>query len=348
MSAHPANEGAPGFLDFVPPDRWQRLQDHFAEVLGVGLRTVDVSRTLLTNPSWPFGLYADRIVDAFRLGQELEELFPANGAPQEPTTITQPTGVSFSAMPLVAPDRRVAAYFVVGPVVLGRREEEGAFRERMTALGRDPEALWSWLLTIRLYSFGAFKSVLGLLEDVGNLFIAMAYQGQALQAMASPVVDPAMMEYHTNRLFESLLDAARAATSAEGGSVMVYDASQQAFKIRASQGLSDTIVASTRMRSGEGIAGMAVKRNTILLVDDKTSDDALRLRMQRKHLSSSLVAPLNSDEAIADPIGVLSLRTSNTSRPFTQEHVDLLRRLMNLAGVALATMRFAFSSGRKP
>ena len=112
----------------------------------------------------------------------------------------------------------------------------------MRALGVDPDAAHALLLTIRLYSFSSLRSVLRLLEDVGN---------------------------------------------------------------------------------------------TLLVLDEQTGEARLRDRMTCTTLVSSLVAPLVPDAA-AEPIGVLNLRTSNPERRFREEQIDILRRLIHLASVALA------------
>jgi GAF domain-containing protein len=69
--------------------------------------------------------------------------------------------------------------------------------------------------------------------------------------------------------------------------------------------------------------------------------------MRRKDLASSLVAPLTL-EAEQEPIGVLNLRTTNREHRFTPEHVEMLRRLLELAGIALGNFRSVFNQARTP
>ena len=340
-------DGVYALSDLVAPSRWQGLQDHFAEVLGIGLRTISPDKTLLVNPSWPTGLDTDRLTEAFKLGEELDELFPPGRMPQDLTTISRPLGISFTALPLRATADRIVAYIIIGPVVLGKREDAEEFRERASRLGLDPKALWPLWMTIKLSSFSSMRLVLRLLEDVGNTLLEMAYQARALSAIIPevPHVDQALLDYYRERLFQSLLDAATAATKAEGGSVMVYDAKQKALRIAAAHGLSEDVVADTRLQPGEGIAGLAASRREALLIDEHTVDGDVKRRMTRSELVSSLVAPLVPDLA-QEPIGVVNLRTSNPQQRFTHEHLQLLRQLMNLAGVALGG--FQLSAGQAP
>ena len=123
---------------------------------------------------------------------------------------------------------------------------------------------------------------------------------------------------------------------------MVYDPHTDAMHIKVAQGLSDAVVASTRVRRGEGLAGLAVSGRSILLIDEQTNNERIKDRMSRHELVSSLVAPL-IPESTQEPLGILSLRTTNPQQRFTQEHVELLRRLLDLASASLGSLRFAFS-----
>jgi len=148
--------------------------------------------------------------------------------------------------------------------------------------------------------------------------------------------------YYTERVLRSLLEAATLATRAEGGSVLVYDSRTDTFKIQTAQGLSEAVMAGTRLKRGEGLAGLAASERSILIVDADTSEPRLRERMHRQELASSLIAPLVL-EADREPLGILSLRTTNAQRRFTPDHVELIRRLLDLAAVALKSLRLASS-----
>ena len=336
MNAKDVSPGARG-LSILSAERWQRLQDHFAHVLGIGLRTLNRHHAFLSHPSWPSGLDPIAMASLLKLGDELEELLPAGVNPlRQARTVTTPTGVSFAAIPLRVTEE-VTAYIIVGPVVLGKRETDEVVRRRLANFGVDPDAAHALLLTIRLYSFSSIRSVLRLLEDVGNTLLELAEQTHALHAMIpeAPKIEQRVRDYYLERLLQSLLDVAASATEAEGGSIMVYDAKREALHIRAAKGLSEEVIATTRIEPGEGLAGIALAERALLVLDERTEDERLRGRMIRTNLVSSLVAPLVPDAA-AEPIGVLNLRTSNPERRFREEQIDILRRLIHLASVALA------------
>jgi len=342
--ADPAAGHQPALLDLVEPRRWQRLQDHFSSVLGIAIRTVSPSHDLLVTPSWPATVAADQVITWLRVGEELERLLPANDLPHESSSISTILGVTYASVPIRVTAEQVLAYFVVGPMIVGPREDELQFRQRVSAMGFDAQTLWLMLLSLKLYTFSGIRSVLNLMEEVGTSLAQLAYQATQLPAIlpSTSKVDQAVAAYYADRVLNSLLEAATMATRAEGGSVMVYDRGGDALQIKVAQGLSDEIVVKTRVKRGEGIAGLAVAERSILLIDDRATDARIQERMQRKDLTSSLVAPLSADAA-HDPIGVLNLRTTNPHTRFTQDHVELLRRLLDIVGVALLSLRAAFT-----
>ncbi len=341
------SQGDPyGLPELLAADYWQRLQDHFAEVLGVGLRTVTADRTLFIDPSWPAGLDAQKLTTSLALGDELDELLRPGNLPRDTVTTTTPVGLSFSICPLRATPDRIVGYLVVGPVVLGRREDPEQFRSRVATLGLDPQAVWPLMLTVKVYSFGGMRSLLRLLEDVTTTVLELANQSRALRSIVNtPKVEQALARYYMERLAQSMLEVAMAATQAEGGSVMLYDRSRQTLQISAALGLDASVLEGTRVPRGMGIAGRVASGRRVVLLDDRTTDEELRGLMTRHDLVSSLVAPLIS-ELDQPPLGVLNLRTSDPTRRFTQEHVELLRRLTQLAATAL--VGFHLSLGQIP
>ncbi|MBI3323725.1 MAG: GAF domain-containing protein [Candidatus Omnitrophica bacterium] len=276
-----------------------------------------------------------RLATLFGLGEELDELLPSGQLPRDTRVISRQVGISFAAVPLRTSTDRLLACVVAGPVILGRREDPEGFRTRIRALGLDPDPLWPSMLTTKLYSFAGLRSALQLLEDVGTLVLDLADEAGGPQPTKP---DTQAMKEYTDRLLRSLLAAATTATDAEGGSVMVYHEAQQALRIAVAEGLGQEIISTTSLRRGEGLAGIASADRAILLLDDQTEDQRLRSRMTRKDVVSSLVAPLLADQA-GGPLGVLSLRTCDPRRRFTRSHVEVLRRLLHLVGVALGGLR---------
>lgn len=333
--------------ELVEPLKWQRLQDHFANVLGIMLRTVSPTHALLTSPSWPSSFDAERAIRLLHIGDELEQLLPVGAAPLSTSSLTTPLGITYAAVPMRPTPGPITSYIVVGPVVVGPREDEVKFFERVTAMGMDAASLWSVLLSLKLYTFASIRSALNLLEEVGSSIVELAYQAKQISSLFPPTsrINQAVVAHHTDHIVRSLLEAATLATKADGGSVMMYDARSSAFQLKAAQGLSREIVEGLRVKRGEGIAGLVATQRNILLVDDHISDERIKRRMTRPDVVSSIVAPISLD-ANHDPIGVLSLRTMSAQRRFTQEHVEVLRPLLDLAYLALNSLGTFFAEAQ--
>ena len=328
------------FRQLVEPTRWQRLQDHFARVLGIPLRTISPSHELVSSPSWPPGLDPDSTVSLLKVGEELDALLPAGRPPHYTASYTTPLGVTYAAVPIRCTAEQVIAYFITGPIVVGPREDEMQFQRRIRALGQEPRTLWPLLLSLKLYTFAGIRSALNLIEEVGTSIVELAYQSSQFGTVlpSSMKIDQAVLTYHADRIIHSLLEAATLATRADGGSVMLFDGRRETLQMKAALGLSESVVAEARVARGEGIAGLAAEQRDILVVDGDVEDQRIRNRMQRPDLTSSLVAPLIPDSS-HEPIGVINLRTANPQRQFTEEHVELLKRLLDLACIALGTVR---------
>lgn len=344
MRADHAAAERPALPELVETRRWQSLQDHFANVLGIALRTINPSRELVVAPSWPPSLAAEPVVSLLKVGEELGELVPADDPPRDTSSITTPLGVTYAAVPIRVTPEQIIAYFIAGPMVVGPREDKMRFRERLAAMGAEADAVWNLILALKPHTFSGIQSLLNLLEEVGASLVQLAYQANRLAALLPPAshVDQAVVSYYTDRVLTALLEVATLATRAEGGSVMTYEGAGDVLKIRAARGLSDAVVMETRRKRGEGLAGVVASQPFIFLIDDETATPSIRAMMRRRELVSSLVAPI-IPEPDREPIGVLSLRTSNRERRFSAEHVEMLRRLLDLTSIALGNLRLAFA-----
>lgn len=331
-----------GLLDLVEPARWQRLQDYFANVLGLPIRTLDRSHRLLVSPSWPQHLDRDEIVRILQVGDELGSLLPPLDPPRETASVTTRLGVTYAAVPIIT--QQVLGYIVLGPMMVGRREDEVHFRQRMQTMGLSAERVWPAILSLKHYTFAGIHSVLSLMEAVADSLVQLAEQTKssaASSSIATPrTLSPQLAARYTDRVFASLLSAATLATKADGGSVMARDPQTGALRISLAQGLPEHIVKSTTVERGQGLAGLAAESRRILIIDEQTDETALRSRMNRPDVVSSVIAPVDAggNEAAGAPVGILNLRTGNPERRFTREHVEVLRNLLDLASLALANL----------
>jgi len=334
----PQTPSGMALLDAIDPLHWQRFQDHLARVLGLPLRTIGPGHRLLVKASWPASLLNDQVITLLRAGEELEALLPEDALPQTCASVTMPTGASYAAAPIRGAAGSILAHFVVGPFVVGVREDELSFRQRMQSLRLDAAVLWPVVLSLKLFSFAGIRAVLDFLEELGGL---VARAGTGAEDAAGHTANTSGADGHAAvahpdaPVLHALLDAAVATTGADGGSVMMMEAAEDVLRVRSSIGLAPEVAATSRVARGQGLAGVVMDEGQIRVVDEATQDDRLRGRMQRREVVASILAPIRlpDDER---PVGVLNLRTVTPGKRFDQAHVDVIRRLLRLAGFGLS------------
>jgi len=95
---------------------------------------------------------------------------------------------------------------------------------------------------------------------------------------------------------------------------MLLDEDEQVLIIKAAVGLPPEVVATTRVRLGEGIAGwVAQNRCPLLLPDGSDVPASVRETMVREEITSALCVPLEVGER---PLGVLNLARQGDGAPF--------------------------------
>jgi hypothetical protein len=106
--------------------------------------------------------------------------------------------------------------------------------------------------------------------------------------------------------YEMLLEEALDRVGAERGSVMAYDAIQNAFSIKASRGLPNEIVSSARVKPDEGVVGWIAQHDLPMILNGKELPHELRARLRQPALRSSIVLPMKQSDGTAAVLSVSS------------------------------------------
>ena len=107
--------------------------------------------------------------------------------------------------------------------------------------------------------------------------------------------------------FDAVLRAGLELVGADRGSVMLLDDLDERLKIVSAQGLSQAIVAQTRQKLGQGVAGWVAQQRKPLLLDGDAKDDdrfELTLEIDDDDLRSSISVPLHIRDEL---LGVLNM-----------------------------------------
>jgi GAF domain-containing protein len=136
-----------------------------------------------------------------------------------------------------------------------------------------------------------------------------------------------------SKVLNALLDVAFQVTSADLGSIMYANEDSSELSIRASRGLSAEIINNTRVKFGEGIAGIAAKEKRSFLISDKMDDNRLRPYLTRPNIRTSMVLPISVNNRIRGVMNLGTLKKSTVN--FNQETLEVAHKLVDLATLAL-------------
>lgn len=323
-------------------DQWQEIQDHFAEVIGVTIRTVEPSGNLLTMPSRPARL-CEKIIRSSPVGiARCGRCLPPSMASSESGEMWKEgglchTGLHNFSIPVTLPDNKAIFYILIGPVLLGERQKPNRYQEKIVELGIDLDKFMDALIEIKVFSFTGIQSVIELLQDVISYIVQLGYHRLKLQRIIPlPKLSKMTYKFYSDKLLNALLDASFNVTGADFGSIMLLDEKTGNLYIKIGRGIKKDIIKHTRLKVGDGIAGLAAQEKRFLLVDDKITDERIKNRLKRPEIKSAIVAPILVKDEL---FGVMNVGTLHPSDKFSSENIDVLRQLVKLAAAAFQDIR---------
>ena len=143
-----------------------------------------------------------------------------------------------------------------------------------------------------------------------------------------------------DELAHRVLGAVTQATGASRASLMLLDEDERSLVIKAAVGLSPEVVATTRVRPGEGIAGWVAQSGHPLLLPDGSNDSdvptSVREALIQEQITSALCVPL---EAGGRVLGVLNLARQGDGASFTQRDLWFASSLADGTAMALHNAR---------
>ncbi|MBV9266868.1 MAG: SpoIIE family protein phosphatase [Acidobacteriaceae bacterium] len=132
-------------------------------------------------------------------------------------------------------------------------------------------------------------------------------------------------------LFDTILDLALSAVNARRGLILANDANGT-LSVRASRGEDFSISGSVR--------DQVLRERAALLIKDAQFEQALRTResIVAQRVRSILAVPLQTNE---EAIGLIYVDNGTTYRPFSQEDLELLTVMANVAAIRIEHARLA-------
>lgn len=153
-----------------------------------------------------------------------------------------------------------------------------------------------------------------------------------------PLLDLSQAFMHSAELTEipkQVVRIAKEETGASSASVMLLDG--DILTIHAAEGLPPDVVAETRQRADEGIAGYAIIHREPLVLDGDLKDDP-RFRPQEgaRQIETAVSLPLIHKNEV---LGVLNVSKAEEGSTFTEANVEFLSVLASQAAAAIDNAR---------
>lgn len=300
--------GAITFAEIVDISKWQEIQDHFATVLGITLVTLDTNRRYLTSVSMPDNLHKEVVTASMITLARCGEFVAKN-----PGSITGnwkegvkcPGGFYSFYIPIEL-HSQVCAYWLLGPVVVGRRPDEETLINEAREININLELFVNAAREIKAFSFYGIKSIVEFLCDIATYIIKLGYQNIHLKHIAPELVGAfdRVYGFHVERLLNALLDVSFSFTSAGRGSLMLFDPAHNELYIHKAKGLAKDVVEKTRLKLGESIAGIAAQERKPLYIDKDTRDQRITGFLNHPEIKSAVSYPIEVGDSL---LGVLNI-----------------------------------------
>jgi ligand-binding sensor protein/putative methionine-R-sulfoxide reductase with GAF domain len=343
----------PVLSDLIGSRELQEMQDSFAEVANVSVRTVDPHGRFLTKMSHMPTLCADAIKDS-RLAETLcrsclPTFLGGEGIVDEELSFECLPGLRHYLVPLKVNcsygKALILGYMIIGPIVFMKRRNREAYVEVAERVGMSVEQLWGLLLELRVFSYKGIRSFIDMVEHLMGRILALSFAKWAMQdagrlAMPNRIFGRQAGPGAAERLDEFLklfLDLVMDVTNGNRGSLMLWDPDKQTLSIRASQGIPDEIVAQTQVSSGSGVAGLAFEQKRSFLISGDRSNIEIADRLTQPQIFSSLVVPIKSNDTALGVLNVASDRRMPVQ--FDDSSLALVTRAAALAAVALQSLQ---------
>lgn len=321
--------------DVIDIRAWQKIQDNFSAVTGICLRTVDANGKTITSPSNEPRLCGELSPESSLVSKICANCLPTflggRGVVDRNLSFQCLPGVHNFIAPLRIDRKEALGYLLIGPVILVMRKPKEDFHQAAEELNLDLDYLWNALVEIKVMSFQGMQSLVELIKDVGEYTLKLAYQN----AMRERELVMTLELPKLSRLLNVLLDVAFQISGADIGSIMFIEKGKNELTIKVSKGLPEEIVKNTRVKFGDGIAGMAAKEGRPFLINDQTDDNRIRPYLNRPNLNSAMVLPLRVKNQVLGVMNLAASKSSTTAR-FNPDNLNLMNKLADLVSVAIA------------
>ena len=304
-------------------DRWQPVQEALSEVLGLPLNLITADgqpMTRLDTTRAPWAALATLTKGYARYADCVQALLAEARRQPHGLVSVQTGGLHLYAVP-VEHDQQLAAYFILGPCLVGRRGEPDDYMALAKEFDVRIDQWMDAMQEIKVFSHSGINAIAALLQQFGALMCARQQEEEPSRPRPARV-----------KVYERLLDLALHAVHAERGCILVQSSAPDELVIQAARGLSDDVVRTTRVRIGEGVAGIVAADHTPLRLNAETTPPRLARWLRYPELRDAMVVPMMRGGQL---LGVLCVSTAMPGGRLREDGLTLLQQVSGIAEAAL-------------
>lgn len=331
--------------DLVNLEDWQSLQDSFSDSLGITLQTIDVNGNSLAKASGPNRLHRKISQNKLNFSNLCTDCILASKVKNKidiknRTNLKCPFDLDLFILPIRAHANRIAAYIIIGPIIINKRKEKKEYAKYAKNADIDLEELMDALIEINVFSYNRMRSIIKLLSDIFSYMAQTGYHKRRLGEIAPKVMeqDPLFSLHYEEKVLNAFLNTCTTALDADSGSVMTLDKGTDMLRIRVASKLDQNVVEDTNIKVGEGIAGVVAATAKPIILPKDQKKNGISKKMKRSYIKSSMILPLtkaNNHEVY----GVINLNIVRKDRDFSEKDIAFVKELINLASIALIPVK---------
>jgi len=96
------------------------------------------------------------------------------------------------------------------------------------------------------------------------------------------------------------------------------------------------VAKNTRVKIGEGIAGIAAKENTAFVINGNQCDNRIKQFLTRPEVKQAYITPIASQNRV---FGIMNLHTKNDAAPIVSQNLDIIQQLSRLISAAISALQ---------
>ena len=170
----------------------------------------------------------------------------------------------------------------------------------------------------------------GYLAEIRDLNRMLSERLAAMTALYE-TVKATVSSLDLDEVLSSVFNNAVKTLKADEGSLMLLDPEEGILTIKKAHGLDEEIIRKTRIKIGEGIAGMVAQSGETMVFHGRADSPQVKGRMKYDKVNS-ICTPLKTKKGV---IGILNLNRQADSEPFTEDNLKLLSTMAHEAASAI-------------